>query len=372
MLGFVAGVILGALFGIIPGLHPNLAISMMSGIGIPEFVAAFAAANLIFDSFPAVLTGVSEQGREISNFRSKLYYLHGMALYGIRRIAYATLSGFVMAAVASPVLLPLSSGLYSIIKDFIPFIVLAISAWNIATDMPHSITLFGLSAMLGYLSLDISGSNITPLLTGLFGMPLVIGSILSPAEKISQSTQVPLPEPMRGLKRGVVLGAMAGLLPAIGPSQMVFLVSHMPLDYTVFSSSLSASSTIYSVLSLLTTGKARSGIAVAMRDRGVFLLHDAIEFLIYSLMAAGLSAFLVSIAVKPVVGICEKLGQRALSILSLATISAISYWVSGMSGIITLAAATGLGIYADHLKSRKTHLLGCLIYPTLVYYFIGM
>jgi TctA family transporter len=48
----------------------------------------------------------------------------------------------------------------------------------------------------------------------------------------------------------------------------------------------------------------------------------------------------------------------------------IVFIFSGFLGIVILIASTFTGIYCNSLNVKKTHMMGCLLIPTILFYFM--
>ena len=372
VLSLLAGFLLGILFGIVPGLHPNLAFSIMVAYGISardplSFLAGFLPANAMFDALPSVLVGAPEGGKGISAFESKMLFSRGMGYYGVLKTAWASFLGFSLSGLLFIPAMHAIPWAYRAVSGWIPFIILAVATINIAPELPDSLVLFALSGMLGFAVLNSAHSSqliLGPLLTGLFGMPQMLLSFGS--KHVKQTKQFPLEDNFRGIKRAAMLGIFSSLLPALGASQLMFLAAPSTSDFISFSSSLAASSTMFSILTLEETGKARTG-AAAFLSGYAFAPGDAIRFFMLSIMASAASMLIIT----SVAWEAAKIAGRASAVLNLASIFAIvliSALTTGMHGILVLTASSALGVYAALGSTRKTHLLGCLIYPTIIIY----
>ncbi len=372
MIESLVGFLIGMLLGIIPGLHPNLVIALVLGMGMPvkdsiAFYIPLMVGNVMFDAIPSSMLGVAEEGKELALHETQRLASKGMAWYSSMKMAYSSFFGFVASSFTFPLSLLIIPWLESIISPWAGLLLAAIAVINIMLDGTDGLIIFSMSAMLGALSFLMplpSGAVFLPLLTGLFASPFLILSIINPSKTI-QTKQMPLYDNFKGMKRGAFAGIFSNLIPAIGPSQLVFMFSLSSINFTAFSSSLAASSSVYAIATAMSTGKARSGIAVPFSSFHP-LLNETIEIPLYVIASASLSMLLIVWFSWDIIKLLSSTGQARLSISVLVFLIAMTLLLSGFTGLAIFAASTGLGMYAQFRKARKTQLLGCIIYPALL------
>ncbi len=367
-----AGFLVGAMLGIIPGLHPNLVISVFSAMSLrmenpAEFFIPLAVANIMFDSVPSSIFGVAEEGREASLSEAQRLAGRGMSWYACMKSAKAGFLGFLISSILfipSLYIIPIA---YGIISPHVLPLLIIIAGINAFMDGKNGFLLFFLSSLLGTFSFLLPVNSIhifLPLLTGLFGMPYLILSMGS--GQVKQTKQVPLHDSHAGIRRGALLGMFTNLLPALGASQFVFLASAMPINFLSFSTSLSASSTLFSIATVVSTGKARAGIAIPFMDFPM-LWHEKLGIVLLSMASASLSFLAISWIAWPLIRVLSKAG-KVLHAATVLTILAIVLATTGLYGLLVLSASTSLGLFATTLKARRTQLLGSIIYPTILLY----
>ena len=68
---FIAGIILGMLGGLLPGIHSNTIISILSSVGLSGIdfayvIIAVMASHQLFSFIPSIFFGIPEQGSVLS------------------------------------------------------------------------------------------------------------------------------------------------------------------------------------------------------------------------------------------------------------------------------------------------------------------
>ncbi|OYT60886.1 hypothetical protein B6U81_04245, partial [Thermoplasmatales archaeon ex4484_30] len=185
---------------------------------------------------------------------------------------------------------------YTIFKDIIPWILLAISIILIATEKSlehviHASAIFFLSGIFGMLIFNLSlsspihapASPLFPALAGLFGMPTLLLSLKEreiPPQYIEEA-EVDVVEAGKGIGIGTASGSMVSILPGVtsAVATIIALVARGKRnkeDTIVTLSAVNTANAFFVVLALFVVERARSGAALAIQEMKSILKWDSI------------------------------------------------------------------------------------------------
>ncbi len=253
--------------------------------------------------------------------------------------------------------------------------------------------LLGLTCMEARLPLSdiwegMDQSILFPLLTGLFGLPGIIGS-LRPSTIPPQLEPSEVQGELRSGLRGALSGALVGWFPGISSTTGVIIASAFsrrgeddPAGSRRFLTMVAAvgtSSTVLGLLALSIAYKGRSGAMLAAKEvlgpDGASLLSLPSPWfpllLAAVLLAAAVSYFL---ALRTGRRLARRAAGADLSSLNKAILVLILALVTvfcGLPGLVVLATATLLGSLPPRLGVSRVHLTGCLLVPAALY-FLGL
>lgn len=404
----LAGCAMGTFSGIVPGIHVNtLAAVMLAAYpaiegALPEDCAAVAVGSCIMsasvvhsfvDFVPSVFIGAPDSEDAVSVLPGHRLLLAGRGMEAVRAAAIGSLVGCSASILlALPLQWALVNGAGDLLERLTPVVLLAACAVLLMNEWRRGSGIWGAVAFLvsgalglGCMVLPIpvdgalgEGSVMMPLLTGLFGIPVMLST--------SEGTRIPEQRdlvrdpvgPGPGI-RGVVMGTLAGWFPGItatvGASMSAAVFPER--DPARFISTVASVGTVTSVLALVTlavSGNGRSGTALAIGE----VLGDSLEgfasgpFLLLLLAAAVGSAagyhltILTGRAMSRMVG---RMRPRALSRAVLVLLVALTLLLCGPAGLVVLMCSTVVGFIPEACGTGRVILCGCLILPVLMFEF---
>ncbi|MBR4284610.1 MAG: tripartite tricarboxylate transporter permease, partial [Methanocorpusculum sp.] len=292
LLGTLAGVILGTLSGLIPGLHTNTFAAAISAASVP-LALVFGADGIcclliscmivhtFLDAVPSTFIGVPDADTVLSVLPAHQLYLSGKGEEAVRLSALGSLWGFVYA-------IPLFAAFYFVLPMFqteidwaIGLVILTAAGLLIVfSKTPFwALLMFLVSGLLGVFSMRFSyfsfgvfgaGEVLLPLLTGLFGIPVLLHALRANPAYAEQSFSgifVSKKETAVNTIKGTFAGAIVGWLPGFSSGTAnALLAFHRSGDYELnprgYLLSTSAANTANAVLglaALYAVGRMRSG-----------------------------------------------------------------------------------------------------------------
>jgi len=129
---------------------------------------------------------------------------------------------------------------------------------------------------------------------------------------------------------------------------------------------------LFSVLTLRLLGKARNGTMVAISEslktpRG---LTDAQVLAITGafLVTIFFAILLAGLALRPLLRIARGVNRSFVNAFVIAALLVVTFLVSGFFGLLVALTSAAIGILCVSLEVRRTHVLGMLLMPTLLFY----
>ncbi len=393
MLFAVGGVMLGTLSGLIPGLHANNFALLLAAfaasipadpllIGVAMLTAGVV--HTFLDIVPALALGVPDAAMAIAALPGHRLVLAGRGREALRLSAV----GSAMAvAIAVPLAFPITWLMihaYPTIRTHLWVVLGAIVCLLVITEStPQAAVggLFGfvLAAILGWTTLEVtpdaplgSGSMLTPLLTGLFGAPILLdamGGSGVPPQADAKLAMAPK-DLGRTAGAGSIAGAIVGYLP--GVSAAIASVLALPAvpsrdvdrGFIVATSGANTANTVFALFALVALGTPRTGVMVAVDTTGVPLV---VPVLLAAVVVGAACGTLLVIAVGDryllTVG---QLNYTYVSLAVLAFLCTLAYGLTGWFGVGVFVVSTVVGLVPTRFGARRVHLMGVLIGPLMI------
>ena len=381
---FAFGIVSGVLAGLLPGLHPNTIAAWSSylrklagdDISFLIFMVSLGITDSIVNFIPSIFLGAPEEESSLALLPGHRLLLKGHGNEAIKLCLLGSITSMLFSLLLLPFLYFLLPLVYSALREFIwllLILVISILIWKEKNRKAASLC-FLLSGTLGVLTANLPLSNaLFPLLTGLFGVPPLLFSIKKRV-KIPKQKKAKLKLSASTIAihsfLGCLAGIVVGILPGIGPAQAISLLSleRSPRAFLVSNGAVATSNFLFSVLSLLLIGKARSGIAIAIRNEIEFGFMEFLFSICSAIAACGIS-FLLSLALtKLFTSFIEKVNYTALNLAVLSFLCLAVFVLSGWLGLFLLFVSCCIGIFAWLQPVRKSNLMGALILPSIFFY----
>lgn len=372
------GVFLGLLSGLLPGLHSNTIISVISSLGIDDeslalIIIALLPAHLVTSFIPAIFFGIPESGTVVAVLPGQRMVLRGGGLVALKVILFSS----IIAALLSIALFYFSLGLfpliYGAVRQYMGWILLAVSATLLAKSRNPALALavFLCAGTLGYFSLGSDMKDpFLPLFSGMFAVAAIVNY---------RKTRIPKQEDkeigtsfIKFSVAGVFFGFMADLIPGVGsPSQVAtFLSIFLPLNtigYLAAISSISVSEAIFSLSTSASIDKSRIGATVWLSEL-IDIESNLAMLLTFFLISMVLTVGIIYVMRKHIAKLASLDFSRLNIILGLYLVS-ITFVLDGFFGLLVLAAGGALGLATLKLGAERINLMGAIIVPTLLYFF---
>lgn len=338
-LGFaVAGVGLGTVSGLVPGLHANNFALLLASVApaVPaaplQLGTAMLAAGVVhtfLDVVPTLAIGVPDPSMAATVLPAHQLVRDGRGREALRLSA---LGSALAVALAVPLAVPVTVGMrraYPAIAANLSLVLGIVCVLMIVTEptwrgRAGAAVAVAASGVLGVLTLGLStggvlpaGDMLTPLFAGLFGAPILI-------EATGGAGVPPQDEPAVGLSprqvvmtagAGTLAGAVVGYLPGISAAiaaaaALVVLPDRGARAFVVASSGVNTANTVFALFALVALGSPRTGVLVAIDESGV--PHN-LPVLLASVAIAAAAGFVLVVVI----------GDRYLAVISTLDTTAV-------------------------------------------------
>jgi len=383
------GIFAGTITGLLPGIHINLVgtilvslsatfFSLINPLYLISFIASMAITHTFIDFIPSIFLGCPDTETQLSVLPGHELLKEGKGYEAVMLTARGGIFAVFIFILFSFPLSFLFSKIYDSIHSIMFYVLLATSFLLIFTEKKKLIALFVflISGILGLCVLNLDMKEpLLPLLTGLFGSSMLIMSIKNkiqiPKQEIT-SPKIKMLKPMLGT---LIASPLCGFLPGLGSGQAAVLGNNISrTDKKGFLVLIGATNILVmglSFVSLYAISRTRTGAAAAIQQIIGSVSWKILIILLFVVLISGvISFFLTKIMTKFFSQRINKINYSFLSILTLIFLLIIVFFFSGFLGIIVLIASTLTGIYCNSLNVKKTHMMGCLLIPTILFYFL--
>ena len=398
LLGTLAGVILGTISGLIPGLHTNTFAAVISAASVPlamvfgaEGICCLLVSCMIvhtfLDAVPSTFIGVPDADTVLSVLPAHRLYLSGKGEEAVRLSALGSLWGFVYA-------IPLFAAFYFVLPMFqneidwvIGLVILTAAGLLIVfSKTPFwALLMFMVSGLLGVFSMRFSyfsfgvfgaGEVLLPLLTGLFGIPVLLHALRANPAYAEQSFSgifVSKKETAVNTIKGTFAGAIVGWLPGFSSGTAnALLAFHRSGDYELnprgYLLSTSAANTANAVLglaALYAVGRMRSGALAAVAE---FPLPN-IFMLLAAAGASAAAAYMLTVLFSKTGKYIAKVNQKMLSASVLIFLIILTAVFCGPFGMMILILSTAVGWIPGKLGFPRLYCMGAIMLPVMLFSF---
>ncbi len=387
LISTLIGILAGTFTGLTPGIHINLvgavlvslSATFFSGV-IPlyltVFIVSMAISHTFIDFIPSIFLGCPDTETQLSVLPGHELLKEGKGYEAIMLTAYGGLIAIIIFIFISFPSSFIISKLYNSIHSIMFWILLGASSILIFTEKKRatSFFVFVISGFLGLCALNIDIKEpLLPLLTGLFGSSLLVISIKNKIEIPKQELISQKYKSVKPFIGALLASPLCGFLPGLGSGQAAILGNTIAkTDKKGFLVLIGATNILVmglSFVSLYAISKTRTGAAVAIQEIIGNLSWKFLLLILFVVLFSGIiSFFLTKTLAKFLSSKINRINYSVLSTITLTFLAIIVFVFSGFSGLLVLISSTLVGIYCNSLGVKKTHMMGCLLIPTMIYY----
>ncbi len=378
---------LGIATGLIPGLHPNtIFVLMLSTLpfllvfpipAVLAFIVSLSVCNTLTDFIPSILFGAPDPSTALVVLPGHQLLMEGRGYEALALTVVGGIGVMLLTILFLPFMLTGLPALYFIIKPYLHFLLIFVIIWLIFSEKRKlaALFIFLLAGLFGFISLNSLPSNLSlfPALTGLFGLSGLLTSLLVktkiPKQDVNTKTEVSI----RGVVTGWFAGLLAGLLPGLGSSQAGVIAGKFlkakPRDFITALGGINTANILFTFMVFFTLGKTRSG-AIWITSQIVTSLDMNTLFVV---VLVGLATTLISAIITLKLGkIISKrisdINYNKMTWIVIISLFVLIFIFTGPIGILISIIGMLIGLATIFLNINRSHMMGFLIFPTIMYF----
>ncbi len=390
LLAFIIGVLLGIAAGLLPGLHPNNTIPIILGLSSlfgPLPTAIILLSSGVVNSFvsfiPSILLGAPEDSNVLGILPGHKLLLQGRGYEAIKLCITGCLGGVLFSTLTLPLFTFLVPVLYNFIRPNVQWILIFVVIYMVLSEHGrnkfYSLFVFIISGILGLIVLNnLSDDMLFPLLTGLFGLPMILISIFEqsslPESFSFEEEKIERKNLLSCIGIGSLAGIVAGILPGVGATQSTILTQQVfqkkrdERSFLISIGAITSSDIVYSILALWLIKNPRSGIAVGISKLLEIGFKEAMIFIAFILITASIATIISLKFTKFALKFLKKINYKKLCISTSIFLFLLTILFSGLTGILVLIASLAIGLIPNKIGIKRTHMMGCLLIPTILFF----
>ena len=383
---------------------------------IAGFMTSVSISHSFHDTIPTTFIGAPEEDTALSVLPAHSLLLKGE---GYKAVVLAALGSIGAILVCCAFLYPLRFiigpplSLYTTIRECMLWVLLAIILLMITTEKTRIMDLgdkgalpsilgmifaafvFLLSGLFGIIIFDMHVTSpiglpapvLFPALAGLFGVPTLLNSLFTkpviPEQKVEPLTQnrIEKKASMISIFTGSITGIFVSLIPGLTTATgTVLAMTARPKasqEQTIVTlSSVNTAATFSVTVMLFVILRARSGVTLALQELipiepwDSSLMPVGLTYLLMFLMLSGvLSYFLTLYLGKLFAKKFHTIPYQKLVVCTLFFVCTLVLLFTGFFGLIVLFVATSIGFLPICWGVRRSHCMGVLLIPIILYFF---
>jgi putative membrane protein len=395
LIAILIGITAGIITGLTPGIHINLISVMLLSVSpvllqythpitLAVFIIAMSVTHTFLDAIPSIFLGAPDSATALGVLPGHRYLLKGYGLMAVKLTLIGSFGALLLSIVLFPLFLPIVKYGYPLIKNYIGYFLILTAFFMILRDRKRlwAIFVFFLSGTLGLIVLNIPNfSNpLFPMLSGLFGISTLLISLNEsqtlPVQKVEQRIKLKPMITIKALLSGQFSGFITAVLPGLGAATAAVISMQITRKlgdngFMVLMGSIGTVNFILSMATLWMLGKARNGSIIVVQELvEIINLKTIIIFLSATLIAGSISVFLVLKIGKLFSEFITKVNYQKLVIGIILFITFLVAIMTGWLGMIILIVSTAVGIIPAITKITRTHGMGCLLLPVILYFIL--
>ncbi len=394
LISILVGLLFGVITGLIPGIHPNaIAVTLISlspflllytsPLILAIFIITVTISNTFIDTIPSCYLGAPEENTSLGVLPMHRLLLEGKGHEAILLTIMGSLFSLVLGIILIPLLIPTLKVIFPFLKKIIPYLLIFSSLFIILKEKNkfYAFITFFLAGILGLITLNFPNlpDPLFPLLSGLFGLSTLLLSLNSNTIIPKQTFTIPKLNKLALLKiipTSIFSGGLVSTLPAMSSSQAAIIGTSLikkidTRNFLIMLGGINITNLILSFVSLYAIDKARNGTVVAISQIIQNIsLKEFILFISICMFSAGIAAILTIYLSKIFAKLIQKISYQNLILSIAALILFLVLIISGFYGFLILLVATFIGMIPQLKNISKSHLMGCLMLPVILFYLL--
>ncbi|MBI2138476.1 tripartite tricarboxylate transporter permease [Candidatus Woesearchaeota archaeon] len=394
----VLGCLMGTFTGLVPGIHVNLVATLLLALSsfllahfsptvVAVFIITMGITHTFLDALPSIFLGAPDPDMALAVLPGHQLLLQGQGYEAVKLTIIGSFFALIGTILVIPLTIPLIGWVYPYIAGVIAYILLGVVVFMVAKEATiakkgWAIFIFMLSGILGIAATNLSPVEqpLFPLLSGLFGISTLLLSLqentVIPVQDPALQAKVSKKEWVKAVSTAVGLGAITGLLPGLGAAQAAVIASQVVGRMSIYGllilvGGINTANFTYSIASLYSLQKARNGaVVVVLKLLENITLRELILFCIVALIAGSIATIIAIYSARIFTRIITKVNYRALCIAIICFVTLMVLLVSGIYGLLILLSATAVGLIAPLAGVKRSHAMGCLLMPVILFFLL--
>ncbi len=389
------GIAIGVFAGLIPGIHVNTTIPLIMSLSFllptPYYLAVLvisvAVTEMFIDYIPSIFLGAPEADTSLSVLPGHRLLLEGRGHEAIKLTILGGIGSLLVSLIFIALLANSFQYLYEVTRPYVQYLIFGVMIFMFITEknlkkMLSSILILSMTGIFGILVLNSylvpAQEVLFPSLTGLFGLSTLIVSIFErssiPKQKEDSRMLISKKEIVKSLILASIAGIVVGFLPAVGISEAGTMVQYLggsgeSRSFLITISGINVANDVFSLVSLFLVGNPRSGASVAIQGiLGELMFFDVVFLIGVVMLTAGVASFLTSYLGKIIPKYLEKMNYKVLTISVIIFITCLVLFLTGPFGLLIVFTSTSLGLLCSFLEIRRSHCMGILLIPSLLFF----
>lgn len=391
IIALLLGVMFGVVTGLVPGVHVNLiAILLLSfvpylstffqEVELGVFLISMVVVHSFLDFIPSIFLGAPEGETALSVLPGHDFLLNGRGYDALKFTISGGLGASVLSILVIPILFVFLESTYDNLSHFIIPLLVIFSILFILQERRKlwALILFLLSGTLGVIVLN--GINIKqplfPLLSGLFGIPVLVISLFNQdkiiIQRLSNSIKLLKKNRISSYLKASLSSVLVSIMPGVGSAQAAIISSGFSKhksdeDFLVTLGGINTSGAIFTLTVFYILGKARTGVISSLQQLLSLNLQNYTILLVAGLVSVGFGVMFSLKIGKIFANRISKINYRKVSRVIIILIIILVLIITGILGLFVLSVASAVGLLAPYLRVKRIHLMGCLIIPVIFY-----
>lgn len=396
IIAILVGNLCGLATGLIPGIHVNL-ISMLlisvsgyllgftSPMVLAVFIIAMAITHTFLDSIPSIFLGAPDADMALGVLPGHRLLMEGKGYEAVKLTVIGSLLALIVTLMLIPFMIPFVPVIYSFVQPYMGLILIFVVVYMIIKEGSLNKIFWGsfvffISGILGIIVLGWSNLNqpLFPLLSGLFGISALVTSLSQnaqiPKQHITESIKVKMSSKVKAIGAAVFSGSLTGIMPGLGAAQAAIIATQLVGDIGVYAfmillGGINTVNFTFSLVTFYTLQKARNGAVVAILEiLKSISLEQLLVFLFAALIAGGIATLLALFFARVFSKMIVKVNYKFLCLGIISFITLMAVYFSGFIGLLILITSTAVGIIPGLLGVKRSHAMGCLLLPVILFF----
>ena len=394
LIAILLGCFMGVITGITPGLHINLVALILLGISpvllgytnviaVASFIISMSITHTFTDFISSTYLGAPSDDTALAVLPAHDLLLKGMGHEAVKLTLIGSLLCLIITAMLSPLLIIVVPLIFSSLKNYIGWILLAVVVFMIfkeedANKKFWAFVVVALSGILGLIvfSLPNLKDPLLPMLSGLFGVSVLLLSLtqktILPIQRTTEMIKIKSGEIVKTVSTSVFSGSMVSIFPGLGPAQASVVGSQFvgkisEYGYLILIGGINTVSMVVSLITLFAISKARNGsILVVQQLIGKINMEMLVVFIAVALISGGIATLLTLYTSKIFASAINRINYSRLSVCIIIFVASMVFYFSGILGILILTVSTSIGLIPNMVDVSRSNSMACLIVPIIL------